>query len=75
MGVRGGQHGLLAAPVLTVSQACCGWVRQRAPLSPEAAELVLFKTVPGLLPASACLELRLLLLGEVLGLAVLLAHL
>lgn len=35
MGAREGQHGFLAALVLTIPQACCGWVRQQAPSSPE----------------------------------------
>lgn len=66
VGALGDQDGLLAALELTISQACCGWGRQGAPLSPAAAELVLYKTVPGLLCAPACLELWLLrLLGEV----------
>lgn len=66
LGALGDQHGLLAALELTILQVCCGWGRQGAPLSPAAAELVLYKTVPGLLPAPACLELWLLrLLGKV----------
>lgn len=67
MGARGRGHcGFLAVPVLTIAQACWGGgVRHQALHSPVAAELMLYETVPGLLPASAYLELWLLLLpGE-----------